>query len=327
MALTSLDITPVPYQPGRILHITLLKSYCSLPVSQPVEAIVLQTSSATMSVVLDLHDRRFGADLRKDHPHTPEAEAVFQSFIQQNKISHFLEELAETKESEPVPLSADYYLDPDIPDPDSRAKYETALWQECQELFACETQAYSRLQDLQGACIPHMYAHILITPNTPDHVTPPNRYDEVKGVLLEFIPGYTLRPIHNTSALLAPPDPQEWQGVVQSAVDTAHEINKRGIIMKDCQPRNVMADSRRSHKPFIIDLAQCRSKDEMMKFWEDSDNEVEVEEIEYWIQAITADNPGAIGSIMQTKLPREKGVEIHVKYPDIYKIIDDIKRR
>jgi hypothetical protein len=39
--------------------------------------------------------------------------------------------------------------------------------------------------------------------------------------------------------------------------------------MDDCGPRNVVVDARQQ-KPFIIDLAQCRSKDSMAKEWLES---------------------------------------------------------
>ncbi|KAH0523415.1 hypothetical protein TsFJ059_008423 [Trichoderma semiorbis] len=50
---------------------------------------------------------------------------------------------------------------------------------------------------------------------------------------------------------------------------------------------------------------------------EDEDSEIDLED-EYWYRVKSTDNPGAIGSVMRTRLQREKGVKIKVKFPDIY---------
>ncbi|KAL2133613.1 hypothetical protein VTI74DRAFT_2015 [Chaetomium olivicolor] len=74
--------------------------------------------------------------------------------------------------------------------------------------------------------------------------------------------------------------------IIQSAADAAHEINKRGIIMNDCAPRNVVVDGQ-SNTPRIIDLAQCRFRDELVKRWYKHgwhEDEGWDPDVEYWEQ-------------------------------------------
>ncbi|KAI1461453.1 hypothetical protein F4805DRAFT_283554 [Annulohypoxylon moriforme] len=337
------------YQPGSSLQLQVLRGYCNLPFSQSITAEISKTLDTTMSsvmeviiksepnlrAVLKLYDRRYGTDLRdipgQPAPH-PADEAAFQSFVRLGKIGPFFEELEEEKKAELIPLKAWQLYDGSQ---EGSAKYEAALWQECDEYFNCETEAYARLKDLQGRSIPQMYAHVCFAlSDVPSDLLQPQmeRYFTVKGVLLELIPGYNLWDI--TTSPLAP-EPKKWLGIIQSAVDTVHDINKRGILMNDCGPRNVMVH-KHLQTPFIIDLAQCYFKDKIIEAWkgtwesdEDEDEDEDAEDlnpdVEYWRRAMRSDNPGAIGAVMKTLLLEAKGIQLDVKYPDCNKIINDIK--
>ncbi|RYP81175.1 hypothetical protein DL769_002123 [Monosporascus sp. CRB-8-3] len=354
MPLRSNNITPVPYQPGKSLELEVLESYCcNPPFPQLVTAVISNTFTMTMSPVMDvtintksgsnvhavlkLYDRRFGTELRsvrgKYVPHRFGDEAVFQSFVRRGRIEPILRELEEEKKTELIAPQAWYHLDGT---PEGRAKYEAALWQECNDYFDCETEAYSRLKDLQGRSIPHLYAHVRLALPSSEvsqdlrQQSQLARYLEVKGILLELIPGYRLWDL--ATSPLAPSDPEMWPGIVQSAVDAAHDINRRGILMDDCGPRNVLVD-KRSQSPFIIDLAQCCFKDKLIEAWKNTEESDEEEvqdwdpDVEYWQRVLQYDNPGAIGAVMTTRLLNAKGFKLDIKYTDCNKIIDDIKSR
>lgn len=347
--------TLLPYVPGKPLRLQVLwgrrgmdlgqsvTATMSLPISismSPVMAVTINRESGPpLQAMLKLYDRRFGWNLRRvgGEPmlHRPSDEAAFQSFIRQGKMTPFLHELEEDKKASLIPLSPSGYRDNT---PDGSARFEAALWQECNAHFECETEAYARLSDLQGESIPRMYAHVRLVPSTsavPEDLLQPQtaRYFEIKGVLLERIPGYNMRKMATSPEALL--DPSAWPGVVQSAVDAAHAINQRGVLMDDCAPRNVVVD-RCSLTPFIIDLAQCSFKDKMVEAWEarGEDGEDEGEEgeegedwdpdVEYWHIAGTRDNPGAIGAVMARML-RKKGITLDIRYPDIDKLIGSIK--
>ena len=156
-------------------------------------------------------------------------------------------------------------------------------------------------------------------------------YSEVWGVLLEGIDGYTLEGI--TTSPLAPPahDQKEWRQIIQSAVDLAHEINKRGIIMQDSAPRNVVVD-KWSQTPRIIDFAQCRFRDKLTERWQRwkwHEHDDWDPDVEYWELVERRDNPGAIGAVMIKRVQRATGVKLEIDwwFKECRAIITEIKRR
>jgi hypothetical protein len=366
------NATPVPYREGVSLQLEVVQDYCDVPFPKTVTAIITQVFDITMSpvmkvaiitkpesgphirAVLKVYDRRFGADLReiygKDNPHTAADEAEFESFVRQGKIDPFLCELEEDRRKELLPPSAASFHDGT---PEGIAQYEAALWLNCKEHFQSETEAYSQLQEVQGRLIPRMLAHVrLVQPSSEllrDLPEPEMaRYFEIHGIVIELIDGYNLRELPTSP--LAPADQDSWPAIVQAAVDGAHEINRRGVIMNDCQPRNVMIDAR-SQRPVFIDFGNCWFKDALVEMWkemwgepgekgdqEEEDNpEVEGDqedeeedwdpEVEYWERVRSSDNPGAIGCIMQNRLQMIKGMKLEgIKYPDCDAIIENIKR-
>ncbi|KAL7898136.1 hypothetical protein HDV63DRAFT_32832 [Trichoderma sp. SZMC 28014] len=313
-------------------------------------------SGESFEAVLKLYDRRFGLDLRGDGyltehwPLTVAKEALFESFVRRNDIDAFLTKLAQDQEKVMIPIRPqDFLSDNDDDDDDDdddggeekadgagggddaekSVKYEAALWQECQNMFNCEVKAYEHLRGFQGSGIPRLLATVRLSGTSsivPSDLInkPAEKYWDVKGILLQYIPGINLMNLDSSSI-----DVKEWEPLVQRSVDLAHEINKSGLVMKDCSPRNVIVHQQ-SQQPFIIDFAQCWLKHEMRISWEtssssgDDDEEKEDDFIlddEYWDRAGTTNNPGAIGAVMTTRLKREKGVEIKIQYPDTIKLM------
>ncbi|KAK4150041.1 hypothetical protein C8A00DRAFT_18372, partial [Chaetomidium leptoderma] len=177
------------------------------------------------------------------------------------------------------------------------------------------TRAYEWLRDIQGRSIPRMYAHVrlmLSSSDLPPGILQPAmaRFFEVKGVLLERISGYNLEDLGTSPLALS--KTENWGAIVQSAVDAAHDINKRGVVMNDCQPRNVMVDGR-SQMPFLIDFADCYFKDAFQERWEwDEWEEGEPwdPDVGYWEAAMSNNNTGGIGHRMKLNLLRAKGIDL-----------------
>ncbi|KAG7292161.1 hypothetical protein NEMBOFW57_002196 [Staphylotrichum longicolle] len=305
--------SPTLYQEGRPLDLQLGKSYSpNLP--SRVTATISRVISMTMSVVLDvtlqlhqgppvhrvlkLYDRRFGSCLRKAGkdsaaPYTQENGAAFEAFVRRGMMPGFLHHREEMNETENLPVRARGFLD-EPNRTEGLAKYEAALWQDCIEHFECETKAYHRLADAQGMLVPRIHGHVSLS-----------------------------------ATKLAAIIPQETAPYFELAVDAAHEINKRGVIMEDCAPRNVVVD-RQSQTPRLVDLARCIFRDEMASEWcqwrwhEDENWDPDVE---YWEQASTTSNPGAIGAVMANRVQRKTGVKLDFRYPDWSGIIAKIRRR
>lgn len=209
---------------------------------------------------------------------------------------------------------------------DGIAKFEAALWHESKKLFSCEAEAYERLVDLQGKAIPRLYAHVRLTlPKTlvqkelldEPEIAP---YFEVYGIILERITGYNL--IDMPMSALSPENTKLWPGIVQSAVDAVHEINKRGVLMRDCGPRNVVVD-KRSQTPFVVDLAQCDFKYKLIEEWREygrHEKEGWDPDTEYCDQLRLASNHGEVGVVMTTLLRRSAGLDLVIRYPKYEKV-------
>jgi hypothetical protein len=295
-------------------------------------AITMETGSKFWAV-LKLYDRRFGMhrrEIRGAHvPLTAADEAAFQSFVRDGKMAPFLGMLEHDKKTEEIVPGPSHYYDST---PEGRARFEAALWQDCQDHFECETEAYARLQDLQGRLIPRMHAHVRIAPDDSevpaDLLLSPQTapYFEIRGVLLEAIDGYTLWDI--VTSPRAPADPSTWLAIIEAAADAAHEINKCGVLMEDCAPRNVVVDAS-TKKPFIIDLAQCQFRDKLVQDWLEwgwaEDDEEWDPNVEYWEWVTQRGNPGAIGAVMMTRLLREKGLRMAVELPDHEEMLRKLK--
>ncbi|SPQ21897.1 527855f9-69e8-4dba-b42c-aa71a915de4b [Thermothielavioides terrestris] len=298
-------------------------------------AVVLDVSFQTrrgqlIHGVLKLYDRRFGSSLRniltnKPAPYTQENEAAFETFVGRGMMPEFIHYLKQKSETETLPIAAWQFLE----EPDRTkglAKFEATLWHDCIEYFECETKAYNRLADLQGKLVPRMLAHVSLSPTKLATSIAPEAapYFDVRGILLERIDGYCLGDVELGPL---PQDLRTLQQVIQSAADAAHEINKRGIIMNDCAPRNVVVDGK-SNTPRIVDLAQCYFREELVEQWykdgwqEDEDWDPDVE---YWEQA--ENNPAAIGLVMVTRIQKRTGVKLDIRYPDYKEIIAGIRRR
>ncbi|KAL1839627.1 hypothetical protein VTJ49DRAFT_1288 [Mycothermus thermophilus] len=254
-----------------------------------------------------------------------------------------------------------------------RAQYEASLWRACDVDFRIEIKAYDRLRDLQGQCIPRLLAHVRVDLRKlakdladsqgfaiPDDLID-SPYCEIRGVLMEYIPGCSLYELRASSSLPAtaprpPEDAESWTSLVQRACDVVYEINKHGIILNDCQPRNLVV-RRHDYKPFMVDLARCTFKEELElddsddedddigeginnKHGNDDDGEGHDEkgkpldeeearrarEAKFWDVLWTWRNTEEIGNIMKMQLKREKGIELKpLRHPDYAKIIQDIK--
>ncbi|TPX12851.1 uncharacterized protein E0L32_006731 [Thyridium curvatum] len=235
--------------------------------------------------VLKLYDRRFGSSLRSldylgTFEHNTKAEEDFQSFVLRDQIKPFLQEVHQREEDE-VDLDPDYrmhnwdWLGEDK-GPDCYAKYEAMIWRTTRRYFDREVEAYEQLEPMQGRAIPVMYAHVRVAmPDTYDPVQVQMApYNEVRGILLQWVGKYTLETIHKSKAR-RPRTTEQWQSLVQSAMDNALEINKRGIHIKSTlNARNVVI-SKATGQPFIIDFGRAcsdREAREQMRLLQQTDN-------------------------------------------------------
>ncbi|EHK43971.1 uncharacterized protein TrAtP1_008422 [Trichoderma atroviride] len=346
-----------PYVEGASLQLEIMRNYQDLPLPQVTSASIVKILGVTMSsvmriilrldsgepleAVLKLFDRRFGEDLRSNGrvhwPYMRASEKGFNSMVRRNDMDRFITKLLQDREKAMLEKRPWHFLSDDDGDDDDGGehaidRFEAAVWQECEDMFECEVKAYEHLKGFQGTGIPRLLATVRLAGASsivPSDLInePAAKYWHVKGILLQYIPGINLMNLDSSSI-----DVKEWEPLVQRSVDLAHEINKSGLVMDDCSPRNVIVHQQ-SQQPFFIDFAQSWLKHEMRISWETSSSSGGEEEEkkeeeddfilddEYWDRAGTTDNPGAIGAVMTTRLKREKGVEIKIQYPDTIKLM------
>ncbi|KAF4495573.1 kinase-like domain [Fusarium agapanthi] len=267
---------PGGYKVGDVLQLKILQTNTDvLPQHDTVSVTISELITCTMATVvrvifdsgdcavLKLYDRRFGSGLRdcgyEYFPYCEQSKAAFQGFIERGAMGPFLKELdEEDKTVDLIPRTTSYIRE----GPDGVARFEALIWRYADKHFKTETEAYTRMQDLQGVHIPKLYAVVRVVPDEEN--TQDNEYLDVHGILLESIAGYCLDDL--VSAHCAPKTYQEWLSIVQRAVDSAHVINKHGIILDDSAPRNVVFDQT-TRQVFHVDFAQCFFKDTMFKAW------------------------------------------------------------
>ncbi|KAI6750651.1 hypothetical protein HG530_014547 [Fusarium avenaceum] len=298
----------------------------------PVMHVNLTTAQGPTAAVLKLYDRRFGTHLReirgKYVPCRSEDEVAFEQFVCNGAMGSFIEEIEEDFRTQPFPSTAEDWGE----GPDSGARFEAALWYEANKQYSNETGAYTRLKGLQGIMIPQLYAQVRVA--SKDNCNADcSEYMSVKGILLQFIPGCNLWDFAKSPS--SPQSHREWTCIVQQAIDAAHEINKRDVILDDSGPRNVVVD-KATHVPFIVDLAQCTFKNDLFQLWEaegfDSDSEEEEEngddrnlEVEWWSRIRARENPASIGLLMTKRLLKTHGLKLEFQYPDYQQLIQTAK--
>ncbi|KAJ4404702.1 hypothetical protein N0V82_010445 [Gnomoniopsis sp. IMI 355080] len=309
--------------------------------------------------ILKLYDRRFGTTLRdglqRDRlTHTAAKESLFQDSVRSGAISRVLRQIEDDDRVQVFRTTGSADVDGTAA---GYVKYEANRWRKCEELFAQEAKAYTRLSNLQGKVIPQMYAHVRLAAPQEAAVTVPvdllerhetAQYFQVKGILIQRIFGCDLYDLPVSK--IAPPDPKEWQGIVQAAIDGAHSVNCQGVCMEDCSPWNVVVEET-SRRPFLVDLAQCQFRDEMFAELEDSSSEDEEGEdqdaknqqagdkysgtgsdesdwdpdVAYWEAVRNSNGTAALGQGMARRLRDTKGIGIVPEYPDYKGIIAGIK--
>ncbi|EWG38573.1 hypothetical protein FVEG_01763 [Fusarium verticillioides 7600] len=225
--------------------------------------IVVRVNFDAGCAIVELYDPRFGTQFRECYdeniPYCDTAKAAYHAFMQRRAMEPFLQELDDERSTPGViPRTASDIRD----EPDGVARFEAALWRNADKAFKTETEAYTRMQDLQGVLIPKLYATVRVV--TAKENKQEDEYLDIHGILLEPIAGCSLNDL--IAATCAPTTKEEWFSIARSAVDSTHEINKRGIVLDDSTPRNVVIDQT-THQAFIVDFSECFFRDTMSDRW------------------------------------------------------------
>lgn len=140
-----------------------------------------------MTGFLKLIDRRFADKLQDDNgidPWTKDMEESYIEFVQSGGVLNFLHDLRHVKDFQEE-TEDDW---DDAPD-------EAFLANKLLELYTAETATYNAIRNYQGCQIPHLFAavNLDLTPrNAQGEVSRPEELFQVKGILLQYIEGFSL---------------------------------------------------------------------------------------------------------------------------------------
>ena len=134
--------------------------------------------------------------------------------------------------------------------------------------YMAEAATYNALRDHQGSLIPRLFAEVnldLTPPNAHDEGIQPEELFQVKGILIQYIEGFTL------SALPDHAPQSSWQNIVDQAVSIVHVLGDNNIMNQDVRPDNFMISLKGNgrYQVFMIDFGLCRfrGQDESYLDW------------------------------------------------------------
>ena len=275
---------------GTELNATIAKIYEPSTASVIMEVVILTAQNTVFRAVLKLFDRRFCPQLRKDlflQPYSSTLQAAYLEFIRTSDASRYLARLHNSdsdRSSDEVPMA------------DCLAENEVYLQHYCLGLYENELSTYKRLQDLQGSEIPQLFTSVNFLPCTPEDIPP--EFMEVKGILIEFISGFSLAELSDNA-------PREfWQTVCDQAVQIVHRISDHDILNEDTDIKNFMVtpsgiNAENAYRVVMLDFADCRFRHDY-----ESDDECAYEKR-------SSPDEEAIGAVMQDKLKKAAGFHLN----------------
>ena len=258
------------------------------------------TMSVTLKVHIDGHsepaflklfDRRFSPILRVDDEvpaWTSEREANYHNYIRSGEAEKFIDYLNGDDSNEEL-FGEDKFW--------TVRQDEAFLQDKSHDLYKAELAAYRALLPLQSICVPKLLATVIFQP-FPDADPEIQRCTAIHGLLLSYIPGFTL----DNLARHVPRN--QWQAVCDDAVRAVNACSELGILNEDVRSGNCIVRCVTKtngagdiiYRPFIIDFeaARLRRPDESDEEWTAAKREVNEE--------------GAMGAVLMRDLARLYGL-------------------
>lgn len=312
---------PALYFPGRTVDLVTLSGekrvvtitrILSITMS-PVLEVQIRTPSESQTAILKLFDRRFG-EPRERHPYNHAAEIAWQDCVRSGLAEELLTDLRHhddmikkkrlKNDDEDADDDDDDDDDVDVEDEDDPKEHEAVIYHDTQKYYINEIRAYTKLESLQGKRIPRFLGSVIDnSPQRPADL--PAVYFQVKGILLEYIPSFTLSDMISH----IPKQPHVWTSIVESAIRVVIEVNRAGVVHFDCQPRNVLVarTGQGSYRPFLIDFAQCAFREDHR------DTPDMFDERGFGYLTRSSDNNGAIAVLMIQRVARTTPYQLHIQ--------------
>lgn len=284
------------YKVGETLSLSVLSQDSDLlppTISVRIRELKPWTFSCTMIVdingapertaFLKLYDRRFSHGMRKNEyvdPREPAIEEDFIQYVQSGAVNQFLHNLRHVES-----------FQSDTEDDWETEQEEALAAHKSLEYFETESAVYNVLREYQGKAIPRLLAAVDL------NLTPPGVDDNdvfhVKGLLLEYIDGFTMADITEHAPR------SEWQDIVDQGVAATHILGEHNILDRDRRPINFMITPKEEggFRVVMLDFGVARFRRE-----DESDSD--------WGRAkLTENEEGAVGLVMK-KMLSHRGFEL-----------------
>ncbi|KAF2756593.1 hypothetical protein EJ05DRAFT_477708 [Pseudovirgaria hyperparasitica] len=270
--------------PSVSLDVTIIKAFEPFTLSC---ALLVRLNWPTLrgEYVLKLFDRRYATQLRRDNQAsawTADVEVAYHTLVESSDMASLFALYAQKE--------TDYEWTPKAEAGWDSAHREAYLQFCCRKHFSTETLVYDQLRDLQGECIPHLAARILV--KSPSSSGPTREYLDCPGILLEYVQGFSLTDLDKFAPKAA------WQQICDEAIRIINLIGGRGIRNEDVKTRSFIVrhhpstNYQQTTRPNVvmIDFGSCvlRTKDQDDRDWRE------------W--KAMQDEEGAIGMVMERKL-------------------------
>ncbi|KAF0636544.1 hypothetical protein FPSE5266_08061 [Fusarium pseudograminearum] len=207
---------------------------------------------------LKMFDRRSAEQLREDswvEPWSEDLENNFTEGIKSGKVEKLLENLRT------IP---NYKRETE--DDWDAAEEEADVVHQLQNLYKDEVATYLRLASYQGICIPRLLGTVTFDMSPPNVALTEQQRElyQQKGIILEYLRGFTLRDMIHRAAAVA------WQDIFDQAIKIVDILGDHNILNKDVRLENFMVVPRpNKYQVFMIDFGLCRFRgdDESDEEW------------------------------------------------------------
>jgi hypothetical protein len=168
----------------------------------------------------------------------------------------------------------------------------------CRDQSARQSEATVRNIEESTAALNIKEENPGIPENSTYEETEPHELEQIPGILMEFIDGFTLAQIADNAP------PASWQQIVDQAIQNVHLVSDHDIRNDDIRTSNILVAPSASdvggYRVVTIDFGQC-------KFRQEADAD-----LDWYREKSICDEEGAVGRVMRNRLAK-LGFELKYK--------------
>jgi len=268
--------------PPRVVTAKIIKCFKPFTMGQVMLVQILHpTFDLHQTYVLKVFDRRFTEDFRKENrieEWTRKMDIAYHKFVfSQAHYDEYRGWLKSRYEHQEFCENEDEEDEDDTSYTSSFVVLcdETFDQYFCDRMYRSERGTYVRLQDLQGRGIPRLIAEVEVPQfkvSTATCTVGSNTVflHGVRGILMQYIKGFSMQQMYNKPARPCPAPQKYWQDIVDDGIRILETMRKREILNKDSNVRNTIVrwdPIDEKYKVFLIDFGHCKFKHPDTDLW------------------------------------------------------------